>query len=96
MDRAAIIKALRDTAQSASNTVAEGVSGPVDLIASGLRGAGVPLPRNHVGGSRWMAENGLTAPVQDGVPKVAGEAIGMSLPIMAQGMSRKMASEMMR
>lgn len=80
MDKQAIIKALRDTAQSASNTVAENASIPVDAIAWALRKAGLPIPENAVGGSEWMAQNWLTAPVDQGLPKMAGEVIGNVVP----------------
>lgn len=82
MDKQAIIKALRDTAQSASNSVAETASTPVDAITWALRKAGLDI-KNPVGGSDWMAQNGLTTPVQEGVPKMAGEVIGNLLPTMA-------------
>lgn len=77
MNRAAIIKALRDTAQSASNTAAENVSVPVDMLANGMRKVGMPIPENPVMGSRWMARHGLTAPVDDGIPKKVGETLGL-------------------
>lgn len=80
MDKAQIIKALRDTAQSASNMAANNVSGPVDMIAAGLRKAGVPIPDDAMAGSQWMEENGLTRKVDQGLPKAIGEAIGMVAP----------------
>jgi hypothetical protein len=80
MDKKAIIQALRDTAQSASNTVAANVSAPVDAIAWALRKAGLNV-NQPVGGEEWMAAQGLTAPVKEGVPKMAGEAIGGVLPL---------------
>lgn len=83
MDRKALAKALRDTAQSASNTIAGSVSGPVDLIAMGLRGVGLPIPQNPVGGSQWMAERGLTAPVQQGAAQVVGDTLGLVGPALA-------------
>lgn len=83
MDKQAIIKALRDTAQSASNSVAETASTPVDAITWALRKAGVNVPNDAVMGSEWMAKQGLTKPVAEGVPKMAGEVIGNLLPTMA-------------
>jgi len=83
MDKKALIKALRDTVQSASNTVASGVSAPVDLIAAGLRKVGMPIPQAPVGGSQWMENMGLTVPVEDGIPKLAGETLGMIVPMAA-------------
>ena len=82
MDRNALIKALRDTAQSASNTIASGLSGPVDLIAAGLRMGGLPID-NPVGGSQWLEQRGLTRPVEQGVPQVIGETLGMVGPVLA-------------
>ena len=81
MDKKAIIKALRDFGQSASNTAADTVAVPVDLIAAGLRSGGLPIPSNPVGGSEWMAQNGLKVPVDPGMAKVAGEAVGMGIPV---------------
>jgi len=79
MDRQAIIKALRDTAQSASNTAATNVSMPIDGIAWALRKAGLDV-QNPVGGSDWMAQQGLTIPVQEGIPKMIGETAGGLIP----------------
>lgn len=70
---------LRETAQSASNSIADTVSGPVDLIASGLRKTGVPVDK-PVMGSQWMAEKGLTREVPQGIPRVVGETMGMLAP----------------
>jgi hypothetical protein len=79
MDKQAIIKALRDTAQSASNSAASNLSAPVDAIAWALRKAGMDI-QNPVGGSDWMAQQGLTAPVDDGIPKMLGETVGGVIP----------------
>lgn len=81
MDKQAVINALRNTAQSASNTIANGVSAPIDTISNGLKKVGVPMPSNPVGGSEWMGQQGLTREVPQGMPKLAGEAIGMIAPI---------------
>lgn len=91
MDRKAIIKALRDTAQSASNAVASNVSGPVDLLAAGLRGVGLPIPQNPVGGSQWMAEKGLTRDVEMGAPRIVGETLGMAGPALAANFAPQIA-----
>jgi len=96
MDRNALIRALRDTAQSASNAIASNVSGPVDLIAAGLRGVGLPIPQNPVGGSQWMAERGLTAPVQQGVAQVIGDTIGLAGPALVANFAPQIASGLMR
>lgn len=65
-----------DLDQSISNAIAGGVSAPVDLIAWALRKAGVPGLEKPVGGADWMAEKGLTRPVQQGSGQVVGETIG--------------------
>jgi hypothetical protein len=90
--RDAIVKALRDTAQSASNAIAANVSGPIDLISMGLRTAGVPIPANAVGGSQWMADKGLTREVEMGAPRIIGETLGMAGPAVAVGYSPKIAA----
>jgi hypothetical protein len=92
MDKKALIKALRDTVQSASNTVASNVSAPVDLIAAGLRKVGMPIPQAPVGGSQWMENMGLTIPVEDGIPKMAGDFLGMTVPIIAAAKAPQIAS----
>jgi hypothetical protein len=96
MDRTAIIKALRDTAQSASNAVATNVSGPVDLLAAGLRKLGVPVPRNALGGSQWMADQGLTREVAMGAPRIIGETLGMAGPAVLAGKAPQIAGAMNR
>lgn len=92
MDKASIVKALRDTAQAASNTAASTVSGPLDLIAAALRYGGVPVPENAFGGSKWMAERGLTQEVEQGVPRVVGETLGMVGPALATQFAPQIAS----
>jgi hypothetical protein len=80
-NRKQIIDALRNTAQSASNMVAENASMPVDALAWALRKMGVPVGDKPVMGSDWMREKGLTAPVQEGASKVVGDTIGMISPM---------------
>lgn len=82
MNKEELIKALRNAAQSASNTVAGNISAPVDAIAWGLRKTGIPVPDDAVGGSQWMSQNGLTVPVEDGNPQLVGEAIGLTVPAL--------------
>ena len=82
MNKDELIKALRDTAQSASNTVAGNVAAPVDMIAWGLRNAGLPVPENAVGGTSWMQEQGFMPDVDPGTPKLVGEAIGLTVPAL--------------
>jgi GNAT superfamily N-acetyltransferase len=84
--------ALMDFAQSASNAVAQGVSGPVDLIAAGLRYAGLPVPRNALMSSEWMAERGLTRPVQQGAARVLGETAGMVAPTAIAANAARLAA----
>jgi hypothetical protein len=92
MDKKAIIQALRDTAQSASNSAASNLSAPVDAIAWALRKAGLPIPENAVGGSDWMEKKGLTAPVKEGIPKMAGEVLGGLAPVVAVAKAPQIAA----
>lgn len=92
MDKASIIKALRDTAQSASNTISENVSAPVDMISAALRYGGLPIPQNPAGGAKWMAEKGLTREVEAGIPKTVGETLGLVTPILGLDKTPKIAS----
>ena len=80
-NRKQIVNALRNTAQSASNMVAENASVPVDVLAWALRKAGVPIGDKPVMGSDWMREKGLTAPVEEGMSKAIGDTIGMVGPM---------------
>lgn len=79
-NRKQIIDALRNTAQSASNMVAENLSVPVDAIAWALRKAGVPVEKPMFG-SDWMKEKGVTPTVPEGAAKVIGDTIGMISPM---------------
>lgn len=92
MDKKAIIKALRDFGQSASNTAADTVAVPVDLIAAGLRSGGLPIPSNPVGGSEWMRQKGLTVPVDPGMAKTAGETAGILMPMVAAAKAPQIAA----
>jgi hypothetical protein len=65
-----------------SNTAASTVTAPVDAIAWLLRRARVPVPENALGGSDWARQAGLLADVPDGLPKVAGETLGLLAPMM--------------
>jgi hypothetical protein len=80
--KSAIIDALRNGAQAASNGVAEAVSVPVDLIASGLRGVGVDVPQNAFMGSQYMRDVGLTAPTEPGLATDIGYAAGTIMPAL--------------
>lgn len=92
MDAKKLAKALRDTAQSASNTIASNVSLPVDALAWALRKAGMPIPENAIGGSDWMAQKGLTLPVQEGIPKMAGEVLAGVGPAVVEAKAPQIAS----
>jgi len=78
--------------QSASNTAANTVSGPVDLIAAGLRKVGVPVPEDPVAGANWMKHHGLLRDVPDGPAKVLGETAGMLTPALAMQYAPQIAS----
>jgi len=67
--------------QSMSNTAASSVTAPVDAIAWLLRRARIPVPENALGGSEWARQAGLLADVPDGLPKVAGETLGLLAPM---------------
>lgn len=92
MDKQAIIRALRDTTQSASNAIASNVSGPVDLLAAALRGVGMPIPEDAMGGSKWMADRGLTKEVPMGAPRIIGETLGMAGPAVAAAKAPQIAA----
>ena len=79
-NRKPIVDALRNTAQSASNMVAENISVPMDAIAWALRKAGVPVEKPMFG-SDWMKEKGVTPQVEQGASKVIGDTIGMLSPM---------------
>lgn len=80
MDKSAIIKALRDGTQAASNGIANSVVGvPVDLLASGLNAVGVPTGAAPMGGTQWLQNQGLTRPIQDGgAPAFIGDMVGQT------------------
>lgn len=80
MDKSTIIKALRDGAQAASNGVANSVVGePVDILASGLRYAGVPVGNSPVGGTDWLMQQGITTPTDESsMPQMIGKGLGMA------------------
>ena len=68
--------------QAASNAVAGNVAGPVDILAFLLRKAGMPVPENAIGGSNWMTQKGLMAPVRQSASQVIGETAGLLGPAM--------------
>jgi hypothetical protein len=68
-------------AQSMSNTAASTVTAPVDAISWLLSKGGLDI-KNPVGGSDWAKLKGLTQDVPEGLPKVAGETLGLLAPLM--------------
>lgn len=83
MDKSAIIKALRDGAQSASNGIANSTVGDgVDGIAYLLRSAGLPVGSAPVGGTDWLKGQGITPDVEDGLPKAIGSGLGQAAGAM--------------
>lgn len=80
------------TAQAASNAIAQNVSGPVDLLSWALRKAGVPVPEDAVGSSKWMEQLGLTALVENPYARVVGETAGMVGPTLAAAYSPQVAN----
>lgn len=85
MDKDSIIKALREGAQSASAGLADSVLGNnVDFLAGGLRYAGLPVPENAVGGTKWLREQGLAVDnpgIANQLAYGAGFAPGQALQI---------------
>jgi hypothetical protein len=65
----------RDFAQGASNSIASGVSAPVDGLAWLMRKAGVDVGEPFLG-SDWMARQGLTAQPQNKIAGLLGDVAG--------------------
>lgn len=86
---------LLDFLQSASNTAAGNVSAPVDGIAWLLRKAGVPVD-TPIGGSDWMAQKGLTRPVQQSGASLAGETFGLLAPMVAAAKAPQIAGGLLQ
>ena len=93
MDKQALIKALRNGVQAASNGVADTVAVPVDLISAGLRGVGVDVPQNAFMGTQYMRDIGLTAPTEPGLATDIGYAAGSIMPALPVNYG-KIAKEM--
>lgn len=77
--------------QGVSNSAASTISGPIDLINSGLGYLGLPVSSAPFGGSSWMARQGLTAEPQNKLAGLLGEAVGMSSPIVAAAKAPQIA-----
>jgi hypothetical protein len=73
---------LLDFLQSASNTAADTVAAPVDVLAWALRKAGVPVG-TPVGGTDWMRQQGLRRDVPQSAASLAGETVGLLSPMVA-------------
>ena len=73
---------LRDFLQSMSNSAASNVSAPVDGINWLLGKAGLPVSSAPFMGSDWMAQKGLTRPVEQGTASILGETAGMVAPMV--------------
>jgi hypothetical protein len=87
---------LLDVMQGASNAAAGAVSGPVDLINTGLLAMGLPMPAKPVGGSRWMRDRGLTRDPKNFYAGLAGETIGNVLPIVAAAKAPQIAQGLLQ
>ncbi len=81
----------RNLAQSASNSIAGNITGPVDAIAWALRKAGVPVGNEPIGGSDWGRRVGLLGDVTPGASAVAGETLGLLAPIVGQAKAPEIA-----
>ncbi len=82
--------------QAASNAVAGNVAGPVDILAFLLRKAGMPVPENAIGGSNWMTQKGLMAPVRQGASQVIGETAGLLGPAMVSQFGPQIARGLLK
>jgi len=92
MNKNAILKALRDTAQATSNEIANTVAMPIDMINSGLGYVNLGSEK-PVGGTKWFADMGLTAPVEEGsAPQLAGETLGLVIPLAGAMKAKEIAT----
>lgn len=90
------MKGLLDFLQSASNTVAGNVAGPVDLIAAGLNKVGVPVGNAPVGGTEWMRQKGLWRDVEQSPASVAGETFGLLGPMLTVAKAPQIAKGLLQ
>lgn len=87
--------ALLDIAQGASNAAASTVSAPVDGIAWLLRKAGINVP-TPVGGSDWMAAQGLTKQPRNALMGAVGESLGVVAPMLAVAKAPQVANALIQ
>jgi hypothetical protein len=85
---------LMDFLQATSNSAASNISAPVDGLAWALRKAGVPVGAEPVGGSDWMARQGLTRAVEQSPEALAGETLGLVAPFGVQAAAAPIAKAM--
>lgn len=87
---------LLDFLQSASNTAADTVAAPVDLLAWALRKAGVPVPQNAIGGSEWLKQQGLKRDVPQSAASLAGETVSLLSPMVAAAKAPQIAKGLLQ
>jgi hypothetical protein len=86
---------LLDFLQSASNTAADTVAAPVDVLAWALRKAGVPVG-TPVGGTDWMRQQGLRRDVPQSAASLAGETVGLLSPMVAAAKAPQIAKGLLQ
>lgn len=86
---------LLDFLQSASNTAADTVAAPVDMLAWALRKAGVPVG-TPVGGTDWMRQQGLRRDVPQSAASLAGETVGLLSPMVAAAKAPQIAKGLLQ
>jgi len=85
MDKSAIIKALREGGQAMSAGIADSaLGGPIDFLSEGLRFAGVPIPDNAAGSSKWLREKGVVVDAPSNPLTEAAYAAGYAPTQMMQ------------
>jgi hypothetical protein len=89
------LSGLFDFFQSASNTVADNVAGPVDLINSGLGLFGL-RSKEPIGGSEWMKRWGLKRDVEMGGARIAGETAGLLSPALLAAKAPQIAKGLLQ
>lgn len=82
---------LLDFLQAASNTAADTVAAPVDVLSWALRKAGVPVPQNAIGSTEWMKQVGLRRDVPQSAASLAGETVGLLSPAVAAAKAPQIA-----